>query len=141
MLIALLLASGTDIKKNEIPIWLFPLLSVLFIIYRFSYINWIYAIIGLMIGIVSYTIMALKFDGGGGDIIMMGSIGFILGPKILLHIACVSSICCLMYYIVKKTKTAPYAPFVTISYILCFIGGYCYGIYDYRILEIHYFLL
>lgn len=143
MVFALLIASITDIKKREIPIWLFPLMSVLYVLIN-NNINLTYCLTGLLIGVISFSILAWKFSGGGGDIIMMGSIGFILGPKILMHVTIAASALCGIYAVVSNAKSnerIPYAPFVTFSYILCFLGGMFFGYDDYRILGIHYFLL
>lgn len=141
MIIALCIATYTDIKKREIPLWVFPTISVIFILIRFNDINWLNSITGLIIGIISFSFLAWKFNGGGADIIMMASIGFILGPIILMHIVIFASLSCLLYYAYKKVTTVPYAPFVMTSYIICFLGGYLYGINDYRFLGFRYFLL
>lgn len=141
MLLALIYAAYTDIKKQEIPIFLFPALMLLYTVIGYNDIIWKNAIFGSVIGCISFVFLALFFGGGGGDIIMMSCIGFIYGPEILAHIIIVASVLCILYYLIKKTNKAPYAPFVLLSYILCFLGGYSYGLNNYRVLEIRYFLL
>ena len=142
----MIIASITDIKKREIPIFLFPLFTVLFFIINHSVIHPIDSLFGFLIGLISFSILAWKFSGGGGDIIMMSCIGAAYGTKILSHIVIISSFMILLYYlIIKKPKntkrTVPYAPFVTISFIFLLLGGILYGINDYRFLENGYFLL
>ena len=141
MLIALIIATVTDIKKREIPIWLFPLISVLFLIFHQQPINLTFSIVGCLIGIAAFTIMALFFEGGGGDIIMMGSIGLMYGPIALAVIITISSFLCLIYRLYSKATTVPYAPFVLLAYILFFIGGCFYGINSFRNVVWSYFLL
>lgn len=141
MLIALLYASYTDIKREEIPLWLFPSVSVLHTLIFYKSIVWKWSIIGLLIGVLSFTFLAVFFNGGGGDIIMMGTLGFVIGPKNFMYITIISSILCLCFYILKKVKKAPYVPFVALSYVFFLIGGLLYGFFNNRILEIRYFLL
>ena len=146
MLIAMIIASITDMKKKEIPIFLFPLFTTIFITINHAVIHPIDSLLGFVIGAISFSILAWKFSGGGGDIIMMSCIGAAYGTKILSHIIIISSILILVYYIImkiqKETKrTVPYAPFVTISFIFLLLGGIFYGINDYRFLENGYFLL
>lgn len=143
MLIGLVLASITDTKKREIPIWLFPSLVAVYITLHVAMgtMQWINSLVGLFIGALAFTIAALFFQGGGGDILMMSAIGFVYGPVILSHITIGASIGCICYYCITKQKNIPYAPIVLISYILCFAGGYLYEIDYYRLLAFRYFLL
>ena len=94
-----------------------------------------------MIGFTAFTVLALFFKGGGGDIIMMTVVGFMLGPVILMHITIAASVFSIIYYYNSKKTQIPYAPCVFLGYIFCFLGGYLYAINDYRILGLRYFLL
>ena len=141
MCIALLYASYTDCKRREIPIWLFPSFFAAFLIVNYNTVSTGKALIGFFIALAAYTMLAMFFNGGGGDILMMCVIGAVYGAKILMHIAIAASLLCLIYYAKKKENTAPYAPFVLCAYILCFIGGYLYGSNDYRFLGYRYFFL
>lgn len=144
MLLALSYSAYTDKKRGEIPIWLFPFLLAIFLLFRFNEINWFDSLIGLFIGFVTFLAMAVFFNGGGGDVIMMSSIGFICGVKPLLYISMIASVILLIYYSFHKNKKeVPYAPFVLIAYIIFLIGGFIIEVKsdDIWILAIHYILL
>lgn len=146
MLIALLIASVTDIKKKEIPILLFPSFTVMFLIVNHATISIINSLLGFFIGLVAFSFLAWKFSGGGGDIIMMSCLGAAYGARILSYVIVLSSFIMLFYYLLRKDKDkkliVPYAPFVTLSFIiLVLFGGMIYGFTDNRFLENCKFLL
>ncbi|MCR5479024.1 MAG: A24 family peptidase [Ruminococcus sp.] len=142
MLLALSYAAYTDKKRGEIPIWLFPFLLAVFTLIRINEINWFDSLIGLFIGFVTFLAMALFFNGGGGDVIMMSAIGFICGVRPLLYISMLASGILLIFHLTHKDKKeVPYAPFVLLSYILFMIGGLIIEINNFWLLAIRYILL
>lgn len=142
MLLALSYAAYTDKKRGEIPIWLFPFLLAIFTLIRFNEINWFDSLIGLFISFITFLAMALFFNGGGGDVIMMSAIGFICGVRPLLYISMLASGILLIFHLTHKDKKeVPYAPFVLLSYILFMIGGLIIEINNFWLLAIRYILL
>ena len=142
MLLAIAYSAYTDKKRGEIPIWIFPFLLVIFISFRFNEINWANSLIGLLIGLITFLTMAIFFDGGGGDVIMMSVIGFICGVKPLLYISTIASGILLIYHFTHKDKKeVPYAPFVLFAYIIFMIGGFINEINNFWLLAIRYILL
>ena len=86
--------------------------------------------------------MAVFFNGGGGDVIMMSVIGFICGVKPLLYISMFASGILLIYHLTHKDKKeVPYAPFFLLSYVLFMIGGLIIEINNFWILAVRYILL
>jgi leader peptidase (prepilin peptidase)/N-methyltransferase len=139
MLIALIMATFTDIKRREIPIWIFPTLSVLFIILNFSQMNWKESFVGFSLAFLSFLFLAIFFEGGGGDIIMMSCMGFILGIKNITYIIIFSSMLCILYYFITKKNDSPYAPFALGGYLIT--GGLLYAFNDFGNVVWHYILL
>lgn len=130
ILLSLFIASYTDIKTKTIPVFLFPsvlLLGVFCLICNGNLNLFSSFIFGVLI-FVSYLIMALFFNGGGGDVIMMTSLAFLLEKEILYvmfighTILCIVSLICFIR--TKKKEILPFAPFVLVAYILYLIGGF-----------------
>lgn len=141
MCLALFYASITDAKRREIPIWLFPSALVLHISLCFDSINWYDSAAGLLIGIAAFSLMALKYSGGGGDIIMMGCLGAAFGTMFLMKLVVVASVFCLISYVLTKKDNVPYAPYVFCSYIILVIGGILNGFNNNELLGVSYYLL
>lgn len=77
MLIALTVATVTDIKTKQIPLWLMPsssILSLIIIIHTKQAQLKQSIIIGIIFFII-FLAFALASKGGGGDAIMLGCIG------------------------------------------------------------------
>lgn len=133
-IIALIIATITDIKTREIFTWLFPVSfgvsTILNIFYIYNYGNHLDVIMlvagGLIFGIASF-IMAKKGKMGGGDVIMLacvgGSIGFLRISEALL-ISCVAGI---IWMFTKKERSVPYAPLLLIGFVSDIIIGLCIG--------------
>jgi len=136
ILVILLIATYFDCKDGTIPILLFPLLPALIVPISVIYgqpeiIN---SLIGMLIGAATFFILAIWFEGGGGDILMMGVLGWCLGIRGILILILVSSVTYTIfatavigvYAMQKRTKEAlrnqyPFAPFVLAGFILCLI--------------------
>ena len=129
ILIALAIASFTDIRKGEIPVWVFPSAAILVCTVRFweGSFDLMSSIIGFFIYFTIYILFALFAKSGGGDAIMMGSMGFMIYAYPTLKVIIIS----LLVYIVtviaiviskgaeldrNKRLQLPYAPFVGIGY-------------------------
>ncbi|MBP1535707.1 MAG: hypothetical protein IK990_14975 [Ruminiclostridium sp.] len=129
ILIALAIASFTDIRKGEIPIWVFPSAAILVCAVRFweGSFDLMASLIGFFIYFSLYILFALFAESGGGDAIMMGSMGFMIYAYPTLKVIIIS----LVVYVVtviaiviskgaeldrSKRLQLPYAPFVGIGY-------------------------
>ena len=138
--IFLIIASLYDLTGGMIPMHLFPCLFGLFaplviLSENFSILN---SVLGLLIGMFCFYIMARFYDGGGGDILMMAVLGWCLGAKRLVYIVLLASgvyllfslIVMAVYWLRKKavrealTNQYPYAPFVLIGYGICYFAGW-----------------
>lgn len=123
-LIALLIATVTDIKHNTIPIGLFPITLVLLaIIERPTLEN----LLGMLIMGILFFMFAAFGNSGGGDVLMMMAIGYQLGIGPVLWCGLISysiyAIFSVCYYWTRKKKDKnkhkqfPFAPFALIGYI------------------------
>ena len=130
ILLALFIATYTDTKTKTIPLFLFPSVSLLGVIYLLSQQNYEIklSILFALFTFISYLILALFFNGGGGDVVMMTSLAFLLGKEILYIMFIGHTILCIVSFIcymrTKKKETLPFAPFVLVAYILYLIGGF-----------------
>lgn len=125
----LLFASYFDYRFRLIPDWVHVLLLVIGLI-DFNYSK---AILGLVLSPLPFLIMALTQKGsiGGGDIKLIGSIGFVLGyyeTSIATIIATILAVLfCSLYYFGKgnfRNQSFPFAPFIQIGLtIVMVIGG------------------
>lgn len=138
--IFLTVAAIYDVIGGMIPLHLFPCLFGLFIPLMilsddFSLLN---SLIGLIVGVFCFYIMARFFDGGGGDILMMAVLGWCLGINGLVRIIFIA---CALYFVfflgilivwvIQKKKVReilskqyPYAPFVLVGYVICCLHGW-----------------
>lgn len=126
---ASVIASITDFKNKTIPIFLFPVTAILAGIWQLytKNFNVILSVCGLAVMAIIYFIASF-LGSGGGDIIMMSCIGFILGLQYSLFIALVSILVFIPFCIIKKFKdkeneiiVLPYAPFVFFSTTVTFV--------------------
>lgn len=78
--ILLILSAITDIKKREIPIYIYFIAAIITIFAQhYLQASVLLHLVTAVILAVVYFIQAL-FSSGGGDIVMMSVLGFILGP-------------------------------------------------------------
>lgn len=130
ILLALFIATYTDTKTKTIPVFLFPsvlVLGVLCLIHNGN-LNLLSSFIFGIFAFISYLVLALFFHGGGGDVIMMTSLAFLLGKEILYIMFIGHTILCIVslvrYIRTKKKETLPFTPFVLVAYIIYLIGGF-----------------
>lgn len=128
-LIALCCATYTDIKKREIPIWLFPTAGILSIPFFLKHIT-LWDILGAACVFLLFVLLSVKTGTGGGDIIMMTVISFVFGVsftmRICLLLAILVAVAFFIYYLVAKKKPQkednfPMAPFVLAAFVLSII--------------------
>ena len=133
-LVPLILAAIQDYRKKEISPILFPLFGCLyFVLIRPP----LWAVgLGLILFLV-YLLSALLFQSGGGDAIMMGVLGILLGKDIFLVCVLAHAIYGITYFVIgnhKRTekKTIPFAPAVLLAVLLVTAGKLIYyrGIFD-----------
>lgn len=118
----LIYSCWTDIRRREIPIELY-----LLIILPMGVIALIMGIgpgifeaisMAVIVGIC-YTILALFFQGGGGDLIMMVSLAWCLGYQIIFVMAVSTAALFLFHFLElfkQKNVQIPYAPFVLLGF-------------------------
>lgn len=76
----LIISSITDVKKREIPIYIYFIAAII-TIFAQHYLQapvLLHLVTAVILAVI-YFIQAL-FSSGGGDIVMMSVLGFILGP-------------------------------------------------------------
>lgn len=139
--ITLLVATYYDCKSSIIPFYLFPILVgvvvPLSVIYGKPQI--IDSLIGLLIGASTFLALAIFFNGGGADILMMGTLGWCLGVRGTIILILASSgiyalfatiVVCYCAFIKKEKgalhKQYPFAPFVLAGYIICMLFGWLF---------------
>lgn len=131
IIIALIIASYTDIKENRINKFLLPIASVISLGLTFFVedINSFFImnhLLGAIEGFWVFYVCAILFKGGGADIIIATSLGMVFGSKIFLSILIFTIgfafIVALALRIIKKgkIKTLPLAPFFLIGTVLGF---------------------
>ena len=129
ILITLAIASFTDIHKGEIPLWLFPSSIILVCTVRLSEGSFelLPSLIGFFVWFTLYILFALFAGSGGGDAIMMGSMGFMIYAFPTLKVTIISIAVYILTVVAiviskgseldrKKRIQLPYAPFVGIGY-------------------------
>ena len=134
ILASLIIATVTDIRKREIPLWLFPIviavstiINTVYIVHDGTYLDIIMLVAGFLIfGIAAY-ILARKEKLGGGDVLMIatlgGSLGFIRAAETIL-ISCVIGV---IFILITKKRSIPYAPLLLIGFIIDMILGFTIG--------------
>lgn len=134
VLAALLVASFTDIRRREIPLFLFPFSVFIVALYMwYKDISFSGHIIIMLFMFTILMIYSFFIPFGGGDIIMLTSLAFIIGiNEICSYLTClllVSSAFYPFYLFIqvilmkKKMKEVirneiPLAPITTVSYII-----------------------
>lgn len=73
VLLTLAIAAVCDAETGQIPMFLFPVLWALclpltFFSYQFDLVD---SVVGCLIGVGVFFVLAIFFDGGGGDILMI----------------------------------------------------------------------
>ena len=124
--IALCISAYTDIKMRKIPLWLFPSVFVLAVgarLFTGQTISW--DLIGMGIVFLG-TMVTTLFGMGGGDVIMLSTIAFVIGAGNLILFILSLSITVLIYSIIRKVKKKekiqiPLAPFCIPSFLLVII--------------------
>lgn len=117
------IASCTDLKSREIPLWLFPSAVVVFIavsVFLKTPPN-VFNYVGLAGTFVPFFITALMGVMGGGDLIMFSALGFILGAEELIPYGiCMTAVATALFIIMKvrkqKQTEMPIAPIAFVSY-------------------------
>lgn len=133
----LLVISMIDFETEEIPdsLNIFALITgIIFVIAKLNVNHAISSVIGLMIGAGVFFIIALVTNGamGGGDIKLMGALGFWFGWKLTIAliilsfvVGAVASLFLLLFKSKKKKDFIPFGPFIAISaYIVMIFGNY-----------------
>lgn len=120
LLIPLIVAAITDLKTRTIPLWLFPA-TLFFYIYETQKVSYIENLIALIVVGMMFTLLAVFFSAGGGDIIEMSVVAFVLGLNDTLLLCLYASSILYLWLILKKEKQVPFAPFVLMSYLLLLI--------------------
>lgn len=119
--VGLLIASYTDLRYREIPLWIFPGIAGIYIInvmaqrVSFTTAN----IVGMVIMFFPTFVLCLFGKMGGGDVIMLSVIGLVLGVYQLLNFACCLGVAGTI--LLLKTgcnKRVPIAPLVLGAYVL-----------------------
>lgn len=132
----LIVATYTDCKKGTIPVTVFiitPIITTVWCEFKYNQYDYLSSILGLVVLGLLYFI-ATFMGGGGGDVVMMASLGWMLGIRTSLYIALFASIFYLLSIlylrIVKKRKekslTLPYAPFVALASSIMFFANMCF---------------
>ena len=139
IIVVLLIATYYDCKDSTIPIYLFPVFTAIIVPTSIIYGQpiLIESMIGLLIGTVTFLGLAIFFDGGGADIMMMGILGWCLGVHGIVTLILISSAIytifatgwlCYRAFIKKEKgslrKQFPFAPFVLSGYIICLLFGW-----------------
>lgn len=127
LLIALIVASITDLKKHEIPTWVFPG-SLYLCIFYIAILNEKYFqmdnLIGYLCAAIPVLIACLLDKMGGADLIMFSTIGLILGTQDMLpYVLCLMICGVVVVLLIKdKKKEIAIAPIAGAAYILFLIG-------------------
>ena len=140
ILSALIYSAHFDYKNNTIPIFVFSILLAFIIPISViaKQFNIIESIFGTLIGISVFLLMALFFEGGGGDVLMMGVLGWILGIRGIAFLILASSLtycsfatgAMLVNCVCKRKndlrKQYPFAPFVLVGYVVYLFTSYLF---------------
>ena len=118
---ALGIATYTDIKTMTIPGVLFPVTAVITLIYYISHkVPLAEPLAGAALAAIAYFCLALWFNGGGGDILMMSACGLIYG-KYTDRLIILASLCFLIEYGIARIghieqTELPFAPAVWVAH-------------------------
>lgn len=132
LLAALIFATVTDCKSRKIPIALFPATILIDLACRICTIGFTRDILFYMItAVVTFFVFVMfaLFAKGGGDAIMMGGVGFVLGLLDTLKVVAFAGVIylctALVIHLAKKKKlkyiSFPYAPFVLAGFLVLLV--------------------
>lgn len=126
--IAHIIASYTDIKRMEIPLWVFPSSLVVFIIEHHHEID-IFNVYGMLIIGIPMFLVSLFGKMGGGDVIMFSVVGFIIGFFYILPYTFILAVVGTCYFALLKFQKneCPIAPIAMVAYFIFMIWRYIYG--------------
>lgn len=117
---SLCIASYTDIKTRTIPVWLFPSVMVIgsgVLLYRGQFGHW--NLIGLVCMLMPTFTLAMTGNFGGGDVLMLSSIGLMLGENVVKYVLVLAAISTVFFLLTKlRKKEYPIAPFALVSYLV-----------------------
>lgn len=132
VIISLLLCSIKDIQKKEIAFT--PILLGLGAIlglraFNGPAFNYLDSALTAILCFIIYLAIALKFNGGGGDAIVMSIVGFVFGIRITTYIIILTSIIYSIFLLIqsKRKKVAftkvslPYIPALTSGCVITFL--------------------
>lgn len=125
MFSALVVSTVTDIKRGEIPLFVFSLFGIA--CFSFQLIAGVFRIENILYGILVfglYFVIAYFFQGGGGDAIFMSILAFVIRDEILI----IMLIAHLLFLIPsfyakmnKKREMLPFAPYVFTAYVIYYV--------------------
>lgn len=125
----LLIASYYDIRTRIIPDWI----HVLIILVGLIEFDPFKSFVGLVVAPLPFLIMALAKEGsiGGGDVKLIGAMGFVLGSRSTIVASIIGSIVVVCFYSryylsYKKVKSMAF-PFVPFFQVGCMIAMF-YGV-------------
>ena len=118
--ISLCIASYTDVRTRTIPVWLFPSVMVIGsggMLYMGQFGFW--NMIGLACMLIPTLVLATTGNFGGGDVLMLSTIGLMLGEDVAEYVVVLATISTVFFIITRiKNKEYPIAPFALVSYII-----------------------
>ena len=124
---ALIYAAYTDLKRREIEIWLFPsvIMAYLLLFLHNDEPLPVHIIGGLLMGLPSlFAAMLNKL--GGGDVLLYGAVGFVLGlteAGVLFSVIVLAQFSFAVIFVqvakveISKEKEVPMAPLILVSYL------------------------
>lgn len=124
---ALIYAAYTDLKRREIEIWLFPsvIMAYLLLFLHNDEPLPVHIIGGLLMGLTSlFAAMLNKL--GGGDVLLYGAVGFVLGlteAGVLFSVIVLAQFSFAVIFVqvakveIPKEKEFPMAPLILVSYL------------------------
>lgn len=120
LFISLCIASYTDVRTRTIPVWLFPSVMVIGsggMLYMGQFGFW--NMIGLACMLIPTLVLATTGNFGGGDVLMLSTIGLMLGEDVTEYVVVLATISTVFFIITRiKNKEYPIAPFALVSYII-----------------------
>ena len=105
LFISLCIASYMDVRTRTIPVWLFPSVMVIgsgILLYmgQFGYWN----LIGLACMLIPTFVLATTGNFGGGDVLMLSSIGLMLGEGVVGYVVVLATISTGFFLLTKLRK-------------------------------------
>ena len=126
LVISLCIASYTDVRTRTIPVWLFPSVMVIgsgVLLYMGQFGFW--NLIGLACMMLPTFTLAMTGNFGGGDVLMLSTIGLMLGEDVAEYVVVLATISTVFFIITRiKNKEYPIAPFALVSYIIFLFWRY-----------------